>query len=57
MRFVQLLLRIADHVVAHEVAHPVELNHSRRFWALVESLPPGHADVRRELDALAPLLA
>jgi predicted metal-dependent hydrolase len=54
---VQLPPRIADYVVAHEVAHLVELNHSARFWALVESLLPGHAGVRRELDALTPLLA
>ena len=56
-RLVQLPPRLADYVVAHEVAHLVELNHSPRFWALVESLLPGHAGVRRELDALTPLLA
>lgn len=55
-RLVQLPPRIADYVVAHEVAHLVELNHSARFWALVESLLPGHAEARRELDALTPLL-
>jgi hypothetical protein len=55
-RLVQLPPRVADYVVAHEVAHLVELNHSRRFWALVEELFPGHADARRELDALTPLL-
>jgi len=56
-RLVQVPLRIADYVVAHEVAHLIELNHSPRFWALVETLLPGHADARRELDALTPLLA
>jgi predicted metal-dependent hydrolase len=56
-RLVQLPPRIADYVVAHEVAHLVELNHSPRFWALVEALLPGHADARHELDALTPLLA
>jgi predicted metal-dependent hydrolase len=55
-RLVQLPPRIADYVVAHEVAHLVELNHSARFWALVESLLPGHVEARRELDALTPLL-
>jgi predicted metal-dependent hydrolase len=55
-RLVQLPLRLADYVVAHEVAHLVELNHSPRFWALVERLLPGHAECRRELDALTPLL-
>jgi predicted metal-dependent hydrolase len=55
-RLVQLPPRISDYVVAHEVAHLVELNHSARFWALVESLFPGHVEARRELDALTPLL-
>jgi predicted metal-dependent hydrolase len=55
-RLVQLPPRIADYVVAHEVAHLIELNHSPRFWALVESLLPGHVETRRELDALTPLL-
>jgi predicted metal-dependent hydrolase len=34
-RLVHLAPALADYVVAHEVAHLVELNHSRRFWALV----------------------
>ena len=55
-RLVQLPPAVADYVIAHEVAHLVELNHSPRFWALVESLLPGHAEVRRELDALTPVL-
>jgi hypothetical protein len=55
-RLVQLPPRLADYVVAHEVAHLIELNHSPRFWALVESLLPDHAEQRRSLDALTPLL-
>jgi len=55
-RLVQLPPRLADYVVAHEVAHLIELNHSPRFWALVESLLPDHLEQRRHLDALTPLL-
>jgi len=46
---IQLPPELAQYVVAHEVAHLVELNHSPRFWALVESLHPGHAAARRAL--------
>ena len=56
-RLVQLPPPLAEYVVAHEVAHIVELNHSRRFWAVVESLLPGHAELRRQLDDWTALLA
>ncbi|MGE5172062.1 MAG: M48 family metallopeptidase [Rudaea sp.] len=56
-RLVQLPPLLAEYVVAHEVAHIVELNHSRRFWDVVESLLPGHATLRRELDEWTALLA
>ncbi len=49
-RLVQLPPDLARYIVAHEVAHLVELNHSPRFWSLVETLFPGHAEARRTLD-------
>jgi predicted metal-dependent hydrolase len=37
---------VLDYVVAHEVAHLAEMNHSDRFWAQVERLFPDHAAPR-----------
>ena len=31
---------VVDYVVAHEVAHLVEMNHGPRFWRLTQSLLP-----------------
>jgi predicted metal-dependent hydrolase len=55
-RLAQLPPALADYVIAHEVAHLAELNHSPRFWALVEALYPGHAMARRTLDDWTALL-
>ena len=56
-RLVLLPPELADYVIAHEVAHLVELNHSARFWAVVESLFPDHAAARRSLRDWTALLA
>ncbi len=40
---------VLDYVVIHELAHRLEMNHSRRFWAHVERLCPDHRDRRRWL--------
>jgi predicted metal-dependent hydrolase len=37
---------VLEYVVAHEVAHLVEMNHGPRFWRLVESLTPNTAAPR-----------
>lgn len=55
-RLAQLPPALADYVVAHEVAHLAHLDHSRRFWAIVESLLPGHVALRRELREWTALL-
>jgi predicted metal-dependent hydrolase len=37
---------VVDYVVAHEVAHLVEMNHGPRFWRLVRELYPDYAGPR-----------
>lgn len=40
---------VLDYVAAHEVAHLVEMNHSRAFWDVVAQLCPDYARRRRWL--------
>lgn len=40
---------VLDYLAAHEVAHLVEMNHSRRFWALVKKCLPDYELGRRWL--------
>jgi predicted metal-dependent hydrolase len=49
-RLVHLEPRLADYVVAHEVAHLVELNHSKRFWNLLARLYPEWRRARHQLE-------
>ena len=55
-RLIHLPLPLIDYVVAHEVAHLVEMNHSPRFWSVVESLYPGHVAARQALRQVAAAL-
>jgi predicted metal-dependent hydrolase len=49
-RLVHLDPALADYVVAHEVAHLVELNHSKRFWNLLARLYPDWRGARHQLE-------
>ncbi len=46
-------LPVLDYVVAHELAHLHEMNHSPRFWAWVAQACPDHVALRAELRAHA----
>ncbi len=43
-----------EYEVAHEMAHLVEMNHSPRFWAVLETLMPGYAQPHKTLSNLNP---
>lgn len=50
-RLVLAPAEVLDYVVSHEVAHLAEMNHSARFWDVVERLTPHRETARRWLAA------
>ena len=47
---------LLDYVVVHELAHRKEMNHSARFWAIVEQELPDYQKRRNELKKLGQFL-
>ena len=48
-RLLQAPPHIINYVVAHELAHLKEMNHSARFWAIVERIYPDYKNAEKEL--------
>ncbi|MFN7505374.1 MAG: M48 family metallopeptidase [Limnobacter sp.] len=46
--------QLIEYVIAHELAHLVEMNHSARFWAVVESLMPDYKTPHKALSKMNP---
>ncbi|MFM9911996.1 MAG: M48 family metallopeptidase [Methylophilaceae bacterium] len=55
-RLIQAPPHIIHYVVAHELAHLKEMNHSPQFWAWVGKLCPEYSAHRRALKVLSPSL-
>jgi MAF protein len=44
--------RVMDYLIVHELAHLKNMNHSKRYWSVVESVLPDYKQRRKELRAL-----
>jgi predicted metal-dependent hydrolase len=51
-RLIHFALPVIDYVVAHELAHLKEMNHSPRFWSAVAQLLPGFEASRDEIKGI-----
>lgn len=52
-RLIQAPPHIIHYVAAHELAHLKEMNHSPKFWAIVQKLCPDYLAARHELKTMS----
>ena len=48
-KIIYLRPELADYLIVHELCHLGELNHSKRFWALVSKTIPNYTIINKEL--------
>lgn len=49
-------LQVIDYVIVHELAHMVEMNHSKKFWDIVASVDPDFSGHKAWLDDHSPVI-
>lgn len=54
-RLIMAPMPLVDYVIAHEICHVLEHNHSRRFWRSLETIMPDYEARVRQLDRLGHL--
>jgi predicted metal-dependent hydrolase len=48
-RLIKFREKVVDYVIIHELCHLKELNHTKKFWDLVERFCPDYKGLKREL--------
>ncbi len=52
-KIIFLAPQAADYIVVHELCHLAEMNHSAKFWQLVQKEIPNAREIQRNIGALA----
>lgn len=55
-KIIYLRPELIKYIIVHEICHLKEMNHSKRFWVLVEKTVPNYLALRKELKKQSLLL-